>query len=115
MTGTVQRDSLSAFVEETQLDDLVTIELFGEKFRFKPESKVREARKIAEHLEHYVRMAEKQFKMNTSERNKMAILLLAAMNISMEYFDLKSEYSEFEKVVARRTESLLKKIDEGLV
>ncbi|MFH1152514.1 MAG: cell division protein ZapA [Pseudomonadota bacterium] len=105
---------MSNFVEETPLDDIVTIELFGEKFRFRPESQVREAQKIAEHLEHYVGLAEKQFKINTSDRNKMAILLLAAMNISKEYFELKSDYSKLEGYVAERTATLLKKIDDGL-
>jgi cell division protein ZapA (FtsZ GTPase activity inhibitor) len=108
------RESLSSFDEETVSGDIVTIELFGEKFRFRSESQVQEARNIADHLQNCVVQAEKQFKVKTSVRVKMAILLLAAMNISKEYFELKSEYSKLEGLVAERTESLLKKIDDGL-
>ena len=96
------------------MDEIVTIELFGEKFRFKSETETGDSEKIVENVRRYVETATEQFQHNSSERNKFAILLLAAMNISQDLHELKREYGRLEGYVSQRTSSILKKIDDGI-
>jgi cell division protein ZapA (FtsZ GTPase activity inhibitor) len=49
-----------------------------------------------------------------SGRNKIAILLLAAMNLSKDFHELKMQHAELEKDMERKISSLMKKIDKGL-
>ncbi len=96
------------------MDEIVTIELFGETFRFKPEKDKDDSEKIAESVKRYVTRAEEQFQYKSSDRNKFAILLLAAMNISQDFHELKEEHVKLEGYVTKRTSSLLKKINNGI-
>ncbi|MCG8684315.1 MAG: cell division protein ZapA [Desulfobacterales bacterium] len=97
------------------MDEIVKIELFGEEFKFKPEKgQNSDPVKIAEHVETYIKEAEGLFKNKTSNRNRIAILLLAAMNLSKDFHELKLQYSDLEKNVDKRTSSLLKKMDKEI-
>ncbi|MBI9089741.1 MAG: cell division protein ZapA [Desulfobacterium sp.] len=96
------------------MDEIVTIELFGEEFRFRPEGEDMDFKKVTEYLKHHVDMAEKQFQFKSSDKNKLAILLLAAMNMSKDFHELKQEHSKLEVHVCQRMASLMEKIDEGI-
>jgi len=97
------------------LDEIVKIELFGEEFKFKPDDKKHsDPVKIAAHVEEYIKEAEGVFQNKTSGRNRTAILLLAAMNLSKDFHELKLQYSDLERDVENRISSLLKKIDEEI-
>ncbi len=100
--------------KDKSLDEIVKIELFGEEFRFRPEDDDMDPEKVAEYLKHHVVMAEKQFQFKSSDKNKLAILLLAAMNMSKDFHELKLEYSKLEAHVCQRMASLMEKIDEGI-
>ncbi|MEA1968931.1 MAG: cell division protein ZapA [Thermodesulfobacteriota bacterium] len=96
------------------MDDIVKIELFGEEFRFKPDKDVKNSEKVAESLKLYVTKAEEQFRTKVSGNDRLTILLLAAMNISKDFYELQIEYSRLETYVADRASSLLKKITNGI-
>jgi len=97
------------------LDEIVKIELFGEEFRFKPENEPGvDPVAIAAQVKEYIAEAEGLFQNKTSSRNKIAILLLAAMNLAKDYQELTLQYSELEKDVEHRISSLLKKIDKEI-
>ncbi|MCP4114068.1 MAG: cell division protein ZapA [Desulfobacteraceae bacterium] len=96
------------------MDEIVKIELFGKEFRFRPEGDDLDSGKVAEYLKHHVSLAEKQFQFKSSDENKLAILLLAAMNMSKDFHELQTEYSKLEAHVCQRMASLKKKIDEGI-
>jgi len=96
------------------LDEIVTIDLFGEEFRFKPDSKVKNPEQVAQYLKKYIKEAESLFKNKTSGKNKIAILLLAAMNLSKDFHELKVQHSELENDISRRISSLVGKIDKGI-
>ena len=94
------------------MDEIVKIELFGEEYKFKPEKdQAYDPVKIASHVKEYIDEAEGVFKNKTSSKNKMAILLLAAMNLSKDYHELRLKYSDLEKEIENRVSSLLEKID----
>ncbi len=97
------------------LDEIVKIELFGEEFRFKPdEEQDVDPGRIAAHVEERIKEAEGLFQNKTSHRNRLAILLLAAMNLSKEYHELQKKHQALENDVEKRISSLLKKIDEEI-
>ncbi len=100
--------------KEKSLDDIVKIVLFGEEFKFKPDGRVEDSHQIAEYLQHNVDMAEALFSEGAPGTNKLAILLLAAMNISQDYHELKTKHAKFTGYVSQRTSSLIKKIEEGM-
>ncbi len=97
------------------MDEIVKIELFGEEFKFKPEKdQAYDPVKIAAHVKEYINQAESLFQNKTSSKNRMAILLLAAMNLSRDYHELRLKYSDFEKDIENRVSSLLEKIDKTM-
>ena len=96
------------------MDELVVIDLFGEEFRFKPDGQVENPEKVAQYLKKYINEAEGLFKNKTSGKNKIAILLLAAMNLSKDFHELKMQHSELEKEISNRMSSLLEKINKGI-
>ena len=97
------------------MDEIVKIELFGEEFKFKPDKEqVYDPVKIAAHVKEYIEEAESLFQNKTSSKNRMAILLLAAMNLSKDYHELHLKYSDLQKDIESRVSSLLDKIDKTM-
>lgn len=94
------------------MDEIVKIELFGEDFKFKPDKdQVYDPVKIAAHVKEYIEEAESLFQNKTSSKNRMAILLLAAMNLSKDYHELRLKHSNLQKDIDSRVSSLLEKIE----
>ena len=96
------------------MNEIIKIDLFGEEFRFKPDGEVKNPEKVAQHLTDYIQEAEKMFPSKSSGRNKIAILLLAAMNLSKDFHELKLQHSEFKRDVGGEVASLINKIDKEL-
>ncbi|MBU8850024.1 MAG: cell division protein ZapA [Desulfobacterales bacterium] len=96
------------------MDEIVVINLFGEEFRFKPDERVKNPEQITQYLKKHIKEAETLFQNKASGKNKIAILLLAAMNLSKDFHELKLQHSELEKEIDNRISSLIKKIDTGI-
>ncbi|WP_320045155.1 cell division protein ZapA [uncultured Desulfobacter sp.] len=97
------------------MDEIVKIELFGEEFNFKPDKdQTYDPEKIAAHVKEYISEAESLFQNKTSSKNRIAILLLAAMNLSKDYHELRLKYADLEKDIDDRVSSLLDKIDKTM-
>jgi len=96
------------------LDEIIKIDLFGEEFKFKPDAQVDDPDKVAQFLRDYIKEAEGLFHNKTTGRNKIAILLLAAMNLSKDFCELKQQHSDLESDVEKRVSSLIHKIDKGI-
>ena len=96
---------------EISMDGIITIDLYGIKFRFKPDNNVENPEQIIDKLNQYIFSAEKHIKYTASDRNKLAIILLAAMNLSNDFLQLKLQYSRFESHVMDKAASLLDKIE----
>lgn len=102
------------FGKGISLDEIIKIDLFGEEFRFKPDEQVKNPEKIAQRLTEYIQEAEGMVQNKNSGRNRIAILLLAAMNLSRDFHELKQQYSELENDVMKKISVLMNKIDKGL-
>ncbi len=96
------------------MNEIVKIDLFGEEFRFKPDDQVENPEKVAQYLKKYIKEAENMFQNKTSGKNKIAILLLAAMNVSKDFHELKVQHTTLEKEIDNRLSFLIKKIDKGI-
>ncbi|MBU1196869.1 MAG: cell division protein ZapA [Proteobacteria bacterium] len=96
------------------MDEIVVIDLFGEQFRFAPDSQVKDPEQVALYLKKYIKEAEGLFQNKTSGKNKIAILLLAAMNLSKDYHELKAQHAEYEKKIESKISKLIEKINKGI-
>ena len=96
------------------MDEIVTIELFGEEFNFKLGEQIKDAGNIALSFKEYVAQAEQHIKYASSDRKKLTVLLLAGMNLAKDYHMLKEEHFKLEEKVAEKISSLIKRIDTGI-
>ena len=96
------------------LDEIVVIDLFGEEFRFKSDDQVENPEQVAHYLKTYIKNAEQLFTNKISGKNKLAILLLAAMNLSKDYHELKVQHHKLENQVNTKISSMLQKLDKEL-
>lgn len=87
-------------------EQLITIELFGEKFNFKAEEGHLKAEEIAEYLKRELENVESKFPAQTAKSNKLAVLALVALNISKQYIELMHNHLKFVNSVSVRTERL---------
>ena len=87
-------------------EQLITIELFGEKFNFKAAEGHLKAEEIAEYLKRELENVESQLPPQTAKSNKLAMLVLVALNISKQYIELMHNHLKFVNSVSARTERL---------
>lgn len=92
-------------------EQIVTIKLFGETYKFKAEDEVLDAQRVADFLVDEVKRVEDQMGGGRKGITKFALLLLATMNISNEYFDLKRVHEKLREEVFERNQELLKTLD----
>lgn len=96
------------------MDEIIKIDLFGEEFRFKPGDQVKNPNRVVQYLTDYIQEAETMVPNKNSARNRMAILILAAMNLSKDFHELKMQHAELEKDMENKISSLIDKIEKGL-
>ena len=93
------------------MDQLVTINIFGQPFSFTSESDLKQAQVVAGLLEREIARLEEQQSGIKSEKAKIAILISAALNIANENFELKSNYSELLHNVEVQSQRLLQLLE----
>jgi cell division protein ZapA len=93
------------------LDQLLTIDVLGQPFSFHTDSDMSEARAIADYLAESVSQVKEQCGNRVPTPDKRAILILAALNITSEYFNLKKAHRELLKEIGQRSEHLLDTLD----
>jgi len=89
------------------LDQLVTIELFGQPFTFKSESGEAQAKAVVQTLVQEVARAEAQQMGSQSNRTQMAALISAALNIANAHYQMKTKYDQLHKDIADGTSRVL--------
>lgn len=93
------------------MDQLVTIDVLGQPFSFKTDSDIAEARAIADYLAATVGQVKTQCGNQAPTPDKRAILLLAALNITSEYFELKKRHRELLDHLDQRSAHLIDALD----
>mgnify|MGYP006302356633 CR=1 FL=1 len=85
------------------MEQLITIEFLGETFQFKVDEVNVNPKEIADYLNDEIQAVAEQFPQHVLKTNKMAILLSAALNITKQYFELKTNHSALISNVTDRT------------
>ena len=93
------------------MDQIVTINIFGQPFSFTSETDTDQARAVAGQLENEIARIEEQQSGVKSEKAKIAILISAALNIANENFELKTNYSELLHNVEIQSKRLLQLLE----
>ncbi len=97
------------------MEEIITIELFGQQFTFKAEKEDQNANEVADYLVQEVDRIRKQLSDKKTNADKFAMLIMAALNITNENVKLKNNYSELLRKIAERSTSLLNTIDCGIL
>jgi len=92
------------------LEQLVTIELFGQPYTFKTESDITNAKEVADYLVKEVAKVETQHSSKSSV-TKFATLILAALNIANENIERKKFYSELLGNISKQSANLIRALD----
>jgi cell division protein ZapA len=93
------------------LDQLLTIEILGQPFTFKTDSDIADAREMAEFVTKSVHQASEELTKKTHPPDNRAVILLAALNIANEYFDLKKKHQQMLSDLSQRSAQLLNTLD----
>ncbi len=93
------------------MEQLVTIELFGQPYTFKAESDVADAKEVADYLVKEVTKIETQRSSKSPGVTKLATMILAALNIANENIGLKNEHSVLLRDISKRSANLVNTLD----
>ena len=96
------------------MEQIVTIELFGQPHTFKADSDVTRAREVADLLVKEVERIENQQVDPSSNISRQKILILAALNIANEHMELKMNHSKLLHDVVQRTTKLIGTLDDSV-
>ena len=96
------------------MEQIVTIELFGQKHTFKANSEVTKAEEVADFLVREVTRVENQQTDQSTNMSKLTILMLAALNIANEHIELKRDHSKLLEDVSSRTANLIRTLDNSV-
>jgi len=93
------------------LDQFLSIDIFGQIYRFKAGEESVNAQAVADFLVREIHDVENQLADGPVNIEKKAILVLAALNISSKYLDLEKSYGELLKEIKSRSSNLISTID----
>lgn len=93
------------------MEQLLTIEILGQPFTFKTDSDIAEAQEMADYVVHSVDQASSHFANKTQLADNRAVLVLAALNIANEYFELKKKHQQLLSDLSQRSDKLLYALD----
>jgi cell division protein ZapA (FtsZ GTPase activity inhibitor) len=93
------------------LEQLVTIELFGQQHTFKAESEANKAREVADLLTKEVSRVEGQQSGESAAASELTTLMLAALNIAHQKLELENRYSKFTQDLSERSQRLIRQLD----
>ena len=93
------------------MEQMVTIELFGQPYTFKAESDIETAKAVADILVKEVDKVQEQQSGQLSNISNLTILILAALNIANENMELKRDYSQILNDISERSTGLIRRLD----
>jgi cell division protein ZapA (FtsZ GTPase activity inhibitor) len=94
------------------LEKLVTIELFGQSHTIKAETEDTRAEEVADYLVKEVKKIEDQQTGRSPAMSELATLILSALNIANENFELKANQSKFLNEISNRSINLMRSLDD---
>lgn len=89
------------------MEQLLTIDILGQPYTFKADKDFDRAKEIADFLVKEVQRVESEQQVPSLGMNKTAVLILAALNIANEYYNLKRNQADFKQTVINRANCML--------
>lgn len=89
------------------MKNLISIELFGQKYTFQTEAETDNAKEVVDFLVSEVTKIETKLKNNSAYMNKIAIIIIAALNISSEYVEMRKNHTGFLTDISKRSSKLI--------
>ncbi len=96
------------------MEQLITIELFGQPYTFKSAPETENAQEVADVLVKEVGRIQDQQSEEAPGITQIAILILAALNFANENMELKKNYSTLQETVSTRSDTLKRLLDAEL-
>jgi cell division protein ZapA (FtsZ GTPase activity inhibitor) len=96
------------------MEQLVTIELFGQPYTFRAQSEAARAREIADILVNEVAKVQSEQKRDASSVTQTATLIIAALNIANENMELKAHYQGLLRDISERSAVLIRRLDDRI-
>ena len=97
------------------MDQLLKIDIFGQTYRFRTETAKAQAEAVAAALMEEVDRVAADQPGQALEMNKLTILILAALNLANENYELKAQWVDRQQQAAHRTTRLIRMLDNALV
>lgn len=89
------------------MDQTFTIDILGRQFTFTTDADVSEAKAVADYIVESIDKASEQCSQKAQTPDKWAILILAALNITNDYFELKRQHQHLLSDINQRSANLL--------
>ena len=96
------------------MEQLVTIELFGQPYTFRANSEAVKAKEVADLLMKEVAKVQSVQAKDTPGITQVAIVIIAALNIANENMELKQNHSELLQDLSERSLKIIRKLDARL-
>jgi cell division protein ZapA (FtsZ GTPase activity inhibitor) len=96
------------------LEQFVTIEIFGQPFTFKSDADALTAKAVADFMVHEVDRVEAELLEKTPHVTRQAILVMTALNIASENFELKKSHVRFLEDLQQRSNRLIRTLDNAV-
>jgi cell division protein ZapA (FtsZ GTPase activity inhibitor) len=93
------------------VEQVIKIEILGETFKFKSDANRQNLKEVLRYLMTELHKVEEQFPAHALKTNKLAILVMTALNISKQYVELANSHTDFLETVTTRTSKLDKMIE----
>ena len=93
------------------MEQLVTIELFGQPYTFKTQSDIPWAKEVADYLVREVSRVEGSQSGSMSNTNKITVMISAALNIAKECLEAKRERQVVVDELTRRSAGWIQALD----
>lgn len=84
------------------METILEIKLFGKIYTLKTEAEIKKAKEIVEYFIKEVDKVQDQQREKPANINKYTILIIAALNIANENFELKRSQNEFLKNISEK-------------
>ncbi|MBL0712200.1 MAG: cell division protein ZapA [Desulfosarcina sp.] len=88
------------------MEQLITIDVFGQSYTFKADAGITDPKVVAEFLTQEVRKIDAGQSSSLAGNSQFVLLLQAALNISSEHMHLKQQLTEMSNRISEQTERL---------
>ena len=93
------------------MEQLVTIELFGQPYTFKAQSDMDQAKEVADYLTDEVSKVSKSQAGISPNLNHLTVMILTALNIANEHLEQERDRTRILRELTDRSNELIRKLD----